>query len=86
MQWNPTSQPKTNKQTKKKGKEAHTQFDKTFTKDTHSKPKEQLFKILFPKLVVISATLIENSSNVYFYLFSIFNYKIEQDRKHNWQL
>ena len=33
-----------------------------------------------------SATLIENGSNIYFYLFSILNYKTEQKRKPNGQL
>ena len=32
------------------------------------------------------ATLIENGSNIYFYLFSILNYKTEQNRKHNGRL
>ena len=33
-----------------------------------------------------SAALIENGSNIYFYLFSILNYKTEQNSKHNGQL
>ena len=33
-----------------------------------------------------SATLIENSSNINFYLFSSLNYKKELNRKHNRQL
>ena len=48
----------------------------------HSKPNEQLFH----KQVVIEPTLFENSSNIFFYLFPILNYKIEQHRKHNEQL
>ena len=30
-----------------------------------------------------SAILVENSSNIYFYLFSILNYETEQNRKYN---
>ena len=33
-----------------------------------------------------SATLTENSSNIYFYLFSIFRSQTEQNRKHTGQL
>ena len=33
-----------------------------------------------------SATLIENSTNIYFYLFSILNYETEQNKTHKGQL
>lgn len=61
---------------KREGK-THTQ---KFTKDTHIISIEQL------KIGGHSATLVENSSNIYFTYFSIFNFITEENRKHNGQL
>ena len=61
---------------KSKGKELHTQTDKR-SRNTRTVAQTGGH----------SAIYIESSSNIYFYLFSILNYKkTEQNRKHNGQL
>ena len=48
-----------------------------------SRPKDLLFRYSEGGHF---ATLIVNSSNIYFYWFAILNYKTERNRKHNGQL
>ena len=48
----------------------------------HSKPNQKLFSQTGGHSVILT----ENRSNIYFYLFSILNYKTELNRKHNGQL
>ena len=65
------------------GKETQSQkLIKKITKDTHSKPNEQLF----PKQVVIQLPCLKTAATSIFYLFYILNYIPEQNRKHDGQL
>ena len=67
-----------------KGKEGHTQN----LTNAHERHVQLTEWIALSQTGGYSATctLIENVSNIYFYLFSILNYKIEKKRKHNGQL